>query len=153
MRHAGLATLGLLLLAGCAAASAPRTGSAPQVGSTPQAASATPAPARVERGNLNLITSAEIQAAGTDMLNAYDLVERLRPTMMRFRNQTGGTRSTGDVLGPVAYVDEQRLGALDLLRTVPRSSIREIRYLSASDATTRFGTGHSSGAIQVLTKR
>lgn len=141
MRHTGLAALGLLLLAGCAAASAP------------QAGGTAPAPARVERGSLNLITSAEIEAAGADMLNAYDLVERLRPTMMRFRNQTAGTRSTGDVLGPVAYVDDQRLGALDLLRTVMRASVREIRYLSATDATTRFGTGHPSGAIQVLTKR
>ena len=141
MRQSGFAVLGLLFLAGCAA------GTAPQAGSTD------PAPERVARGSLNLITSAEIDAAGAELHSAYDLVQRLRPTMMRARNQTAGTTSAGEVIGPVAYVDDVRLGALDLLRTVMRASVREIRFISATDATTRWGTGHSNGVIQVLTKR
>lgn len=141
MRQPAFAVLGVLWLAGCAA------GTAPQVGSTD------PAPARVARGGANLITSAEIEAAGTDMNTAYDLVERLRPSMLRFRHYSARESSSAAVLGPVVYVDDVRLGAPDLLRTVMRASVREIRFLNASDATTRFGTGHMSGAIQVLTKR
>jgi hypothetical protein len=29
--------------------------------------------------------------------------------------------------------------------------VKEIRYISASDATTRWGTGHSGGVILVVT--
>jgi hypothetical protein len=31
--------------------------------------------------------------------------------------------------------------------------VREIRYINARDATTRWGTGVSSGVIQVVSKR
>lgn len=117
---------------------------------TPPAAEASKRPIR---GSLNQIPNGEIEAAGVDLLNAYDLVNRLRPSMMRMRNQTGGSASSSDVMGPVAYIDDIRLGDPDLLRTVMRATVREIRYLSATDATTRWGTGHSNGVIQVLTKR
>ena len=115
-----------------------------------QAAGTSPRPVR---GSLNLITSAEVEAAGNDAINAYDLVQRLRPAMMRPRNQTAGNTGEGTVFGAVAYVDDIRLGDLEQLRTVMRATVREIRYISASDATTRWGTGHSNGVIQVIIKR
>lgn len=118
--------------------------------------SATPAVAtapRPTRGSLNLITSAEVEAAGNDAINAYDLVQRLRPGMMRPRNQTAGNTGEGNVFGVVAYVDDIRLGDAEQLRTIMRATVREIRYISAPDATTRWGTGHSNGVIQVILKR
>ena len=33
------------------------------------------------------------------------------------------------------------------------SEVGEIRYMSASDATTRFGTNHIAGAIVITTRR
>jgi hypothetical protein len=44
---------------------------------------------------------------------------------------------------------------LDLtgLSTIPANRVREIRYINAADATTRWGTGHASGVILVTTKR
>lgn len=57
-------------------------------------------------------------------------------------------------VGVVAYVDDVRLGDLEQLRTVQRGTVREIRYIrGATDATTRWGTGHSNGVIQVIVKR
>lgn len=126
---------------------------APQIEAQEKAPPTPEASKRPIRGSLNHIPNGEIEAAGADLLNAYDLVSRLRPSMMRMRNQTGGSTSSGDVMGPVAYVDEIRLGNADLLRTVMRATVREIRFLSATDATTRWGTGHSNGVILVLTKR
>lgn len=134
----------VLVAAGCASGGA----AASTAGEGAEAQAARPV-----RGTLNLIPSAEVEAAGGDILNAYDLVYRLRPSMMRYRNQTAGSTSTGEVTGPVAYVDDVRLGALELLRTVMRASVKEIRFVSPTDATTRWGTGHSNGVVQVITKR
>ena len=125
---------------------------------TAGAPAGTPAPAtarvaRPPRGSSSLITSAEIEAAAPDILNAYQLVERLRPMMMRPRNLSAGSVGDGNVFGVVAYVEEVRLGDVESLGTVMRATVREIRYIGATDATTRWGTGHSNGVIQVVLKR
>jgi hypothetical protein len=39
------------------------------------------------------------------------------------------------------------------LEDITLSQILEIRYLSANDATTLFGTGNTAGAIQVVGKK
>jgi hypothetical protein len=89
-----------------------------------------------------VITEAEI--AATRYQNAMDVIQNLRPAMMRTR--PGG--------GPVMfYLDEVKMVDLTSLSTVPVNRIREIRYISAQDATTRWGTGHASGVILVTTKR
>ncbi|MEY4007174.1 MAG: hypothetical protein RLZZ467_190, partial [Gemmatimonadota bacterium] len=92
-------------------------------------------------------------AAAQDIQNAYELVERLRPMMMRPRNLSAGAVGAGTTFGVVAYVEEVRLGDLEALATVMRATVREIRYIGATDATTRWGTGHSNGVIQVVLKR
>lgn len=131
------------------------SGAAPASVPAPAPATATaaaPSP-RVPRGSSNLITSAEIEAAAQDIQNAYELVERLRPMMMRPRNLSAGAVGAGTTFGVVAYVEEVRLGDLEALATVMRATVREIRYIGATDATTRWGTGHSNGVIQVVLKR
>lgn len=76
---------------------------------------------------------------------AYDAIRRLRPRWLRRR----GTRNELAVV----YQDNFRLGELDQLRSIMIEQVAEIRFISASDATTRWGTGHSGGAIQVITQR
>ena len=134
---------------GAASGAAPASVPAP---ATASATAAAPSP-RVPRGSSNLITSAEIEAAAQDIQNAYELVERLRPMMMRPRNLSAGAVGAGTTFGVVAYVEEVRLGDLEALATVMRATVREIRYIGATDATTRWGTGHSNGVIQVVLKR
>ena len=98
--------------------------------------------ARAPRGSANLITEADIRA--TSYQNALEIVENLRPAMMRPR--PGG--------GPVMlYLDDVKMMDLNGLTTVPAGRMKEIRYISAQDATTRWGTGHASGVILVTTKR
>lgn len=132
-----------LTLAACAGSGAPGAGTAATSGTAPSPV----------RGSLNLITGAEIEAAGNDVVSAYELVLRLRPGMMRPRNQTAGNTSEGNAFGVIAFADDIRLGDLEQLRTIMRGTVREIRYISATDATTRWGTGHSNGVVQVITKR
>ncbi len=151
---AAVLTTGVVL--GLAACGGGTTTVGAPAGTPAPAAATTTAPARVTRpprGSSSLITSAEIEAAAPDILNAYQLVERLRPMMMRPRNLTAGNVGDGNVFGVVAYVEEVRLGDLESLGSVMRATVREIRYIGATDATTRWGTGHSNGVIQVVLKR
>ena len=131
-----------ITLAACGGSGAPAAGAA--------GTAATPRPVR---GGLNLIASSEIETAGNDVISAYELVQRLRPGMLRARNLTAGNTGEGNVFGVIVFVDEVRLGDVEQLRTVMRGTVREIRFISASDATTRWGTGHSNGVIQVILKR
>jgi hypothetical protein len=52
----------------------------------------------------------------------------------------------------VVYLNDNRLGGTDQLRQLAISEISEIRYYSASEATTKWGTGHSAGAIQIVSR-
>lgn len=117
-----------------------------------------PGPTRSRTGGANLILESEIMQLGAQAENAYDIIERLRPTMLRSRASTfGDVRADGtqggQSIGVVAFVDNVRVGDPTQLRTVPSLQVREIRYVSATDATQRWGTGFMSGAIVVLTKR
>jgi hypothetical protein len=44
-------------------------------------------------------------------------------------------------------------GGLDVLEGLYVREIQEMRFLSASDATTRYGTGYPGGIIEVVTRR
>ena len=131
---------GLILIGACSSS-----------GSTTKTASASTSASTnvVKRGTSNLITESEVASMLGQADNAYDLVDRLRPTMMRARANT----QQGEAIPVKAAVDDRLLGDLTQLRTVPASQVKEIRYLSGTDATQRWGTGFISGAIQVITKR
>ncbi|HSA56659.1 MAG TPA: hypothetical protein VLE53_13200 [Gemmatimonadaceae bacterium] len=111
------------------------------------------------RGSANLITEEEI-AQGTYQ-TALEIVQGLRPSMTRYRatttsatgNPSGYTDAAAATGGVVVYMDESRLGEVSTLSSIPAQRVREIRYISARDATTRWGTGHTSGVIQVITKK
>jgi hypothetical protein len=94
------------------------------------------------RRNPELITRAEIEA--TDALTALEVVQQLRPTFLRPPGQSDPV---------VVYVDGVRRGNISELRSLQRSSLEQIRYINANDATLRWGTGHRSGAIEVTTRR
>jgi hypothetical protein len=52
----------------------------------------------------------------------------------------------------VVYVDQTRMGGPSTLAQIPITDVKEIQYLSATDATQRYGTGHGAGAIIVIRK-
>ena len=96
------------------------------------------------RGSADIITEAEINAGVYQ--NALEVVQSLRPTMMRPRQ--GGANAQ-----VMFYLDGVRMSELNGMSTIPAERVREIRFINARDATTRWGTGHDSGVILVTTKR
>jgi hypothetical protein len=103
------------------------------------------APPTVRRSG-NLITEAEI--AETAARDGYHAVQLLRPQWFRVR----GASSMSATSEPAVYLNGQRIGELRSLGTIQATAIREMRFLTAAEATTRYGTGHEAGAIIVLTK-
>lgn len=157
LRRALGGALGFSALAACASSGA--SGGAPAT-RTPAvaapAAAAAPAPAataaparRPARGSANVIVEAELAASGAQ--NALEAIKLLRPTMLIARG--GITSEQPGGIEIVIYVDGTRAGNRDALTAIPVSRVREVRFLNAADATTRFGTGHNLGAILVTTKR
>jgi len=113
-----------------------------------------PAPARRDR---NLITAEEL-ASETEM-TAYDAIRHLRPEMLTARGAglSQGTLTPGanasDAGQIMVYLNDGKMpGGIADLRTLPISGIKEIRFLTSADATQRFGTGNTAGAIVLSTR-
>ena len=49
------------------------------------------------------------------------------------------------------HIDDSRVGPVDILRTIPAQAVSSIRWLSSSDASTKYGNGHTAGVIAVAT--
>lgn len=74
--------------------------------------------------------------------------------LIRPPNMTGRAPATfrnpgGDP--PIAYLDGARLGDIRTLEFVHYTAVESIRFLDASSATIRYGTGHLGGAVVVTT--
>jgi hypothetical protein len=122
--------LGVLLLAGCATAGS--SGARPGSGDT--------------------LEAEEIQAAGAEIQTAYDAVERLRPRFLHVRaNPTVGlAASRADPV--VVYINGIRRGGVAELRRIRAALVERIHYVRPTDAQTRYGNNHGSGAIEVTLK-
>ena len=51
----------------------------------------------------------------------------------------------------VVYLDNIKLGTISELRRLPIVGVTSIRYYEPAEANYLWGTGHTHGAIQVLT--
>jgi hypothetical protein len=103
---------------------------------------------QTQRRDPNVITRAEIDQA-VWATNAFDLVQRLRPNYLRI---TGPTSWSGASQAAIVRLDDQDLGDFGALRQIQVSSVQEIRYYSASEATAKFGGRHGRPVIAVTTK-
>ena len=54
--------------------------------------------------------------------------------------------------GIKVYLDGVVFGGVESLATISAREVLEVHWLSAFDATTRYGTGHVNGAIEVTTR-
>ncbi|MBW3552427.1 MAG: hypothetical protein KY466_02890 [Gemmatimonadetes bacterium] len=108
-----------------------------------------------------MITSEELRAL-EGVSSAYDAVQRLRPRFLRGRTGTFGTGGANDPLSRtssaaeqstvVVYLDGVRFGGIDALRRINVDGVREIRFVPGRDATTKYGTNHGGGVIEVSTR-
>lgn len=121
----------MLLIAGCASAGGKETSSSPK-----------------SNRNRNLITLEEIQ--NSQQTTAYTLIQSLRPNMLVTR---GSTSLTLQDPGVVVFIDGQQFGNVESLKSLQPTNIEEIRYLSASEAQSRYGVGFPQGVILITSKK
>ena len=131
-----------LLLAASSVSAACTTGSAIEGGGPAPAPVATPRRSSV-------ITAEEIATSRT--ATAFEAVRELRPQWLQARGPDLVT--VGGRVGARVAIDGVMRGRLDELRAVRVGNIHEIRYIRASDATTRWGAGVQGGVIEIITKR
>ena len=126
-RLGSMATIALLLLITACASAGPGAGTDSGSGG-----------ARRDR-----ITADDLENVVED--NAYDVISRLRPQWLRRRGRS---------LLPAVFRDNMRVGTdIESLKSIRLENVLERRYLSAGDATMRWGTGFTGGVIQIVTRR
>jgi hypothetical protein len=96
----------------------------------------------------NVITGTEIVPG---MLSAYDIVQYRRPRWLLGHGQLPSDE--GKPEAPTVYLEGVKYGDLETLRGINAFEVAELRFLDARDATTRFGSGHSTGVILVTLRR
>ena len=108
---------------------------------------------RITEASPDRITAAEIEAT-PGASTAFDLVRRLRPRWLQAgpTGSIGGGRVSNQVL--LVYLDGNRLGTADALRTLSSSGIKSMQYYDAVRAATvlrEIGSEAISGAIVITT--
>lgn len=90
-----------------------------------------------------LLSASEI--SGVKVNSAYDAIQRLKPNFLE------GMRGQ-DFINRVVYLDGTRLrGGLENLRMIEAASVRQVVFLSAIEASGRYGPGNGAGALLVTT--
>jgi hypothetical protein len=121
---------------------------------------------RTSRDERAVLTGEVIRETGAS--SVYDAIQSLRPEWLRTRG-TGSMRETPtgtaglndegriemDIQPGIptirVYLDESLLGDVDQLRLVSPGMVGDVRFLTAAEATQRWGGGHIHGAIHVRT--
>ena len=99
-------------------------------------------------GTSDVLTAEDLEPWASQDL--FTIVQRMRPTWMQNRAPFTGQGRASIVI----IVNGQRQeGALELLRDFKGTDVEEARFLNARDATTRYGTDMTAGAILISTKR
>lgn len=109
------------------------------------------------------ITSDEIARAGLSG-SVYDVVYSLRRTWLNLRGLNSGSEgvhsvlTTADTLAAVGgepqlviYLDNVKLGTVSELMRLSTAGVTSIHYYTPAEANYLWGTGHTHGAIQVVT--
>jgi len=88
----------------------------------------------------NLITHAELTQRRFSTV--YAAVEALRPNWLSLRGPSGEIQ---------VYLDDQHLGGIRTLLTIPIPNVESIRHVDGIEAPARYGMGHEQGVILVRT--
>lgn len=104
--------------------------------------------------NPNVISLEEIEGVRDKAESAMAIVRWLRPQFLRARGVSsfGNARDGRVVPYAKVVVDGVPRGELRTLEQIPAMTVKEIRYISATDAATQYGTDFDGGAILVTTR-
>ena len=132
----------LLLPIGAACAS---SGTLPPVDTTAVAVTS-----ETDQSDRNLITAVELETVVD--LTTLNAIRRLRPNWLRSRAAPTPAAFRQGGVEPALLMDGILQEGLEQLETLPVRDVRELRFLSASEATTLYGTGYTNGVILVRTR-
>jgi hypothetical protein len=99
-------------------------------------------------GDANVITAPELSRSKAP--NAYDAIQRIRPELLRTRDP--GTLVYFKARRPIVAVDNTLVGGIDVLRTLPTSTVARIEYVDSWVAAKRYGTGFGNGIMLIETR-
>ncbi len=105
-------------------------------GSAAQGDSPNTAPSAPSSSRSVLVQSDMLQISGSTV---YDAISQLRPQWFRSRG--------GDA--PAVFIDGRPAGDLGTLRSIRILEAEQVRFYSAREATTKWGTGYPGGVIEV----
>ena len=141
--HAFQAGLVVVFLAVAACASSVQT-----LGLSPEPLAGSEEPRGIARTD-NQILAADFRDVQGH--TAADAVRQLRPSFLRSR---GVTRMGSGPVFPAVFLDGRFAGGIDVLSTIPIAPVLEIRYVSASEAKSQYGSfcACDAGIIAVRTR-
>lgn len=137
-----------LLAAGGALVLAPAALAAQERVDSTRSENQEPPPSRPRARSSNILIEEDIRRI--EASDAYDVVQRLRPSWLRRRGPTNARNpGSGEV---TVYVDGLAFGNAASLRYIPAGNVVGMAYLSATDATLRFGPRQGGAVIEVHTR-
>ena len=99
-------------------------------------------------GDRDILAAAEIELSNAGTL--HEAIQRLRPHFFFSRGRTSLRAPNNQ--RPAVIVNSVPQASLESLRTISARDVQYVRFLSAPEATTRFGTGYMAGVIEVVLK-
>jgi hypothetical protein len=99
-------------------------------------------------GDRDILAAAEIELSNAGTL--HEAIQRLRPHFFFSRGRTSLRAPNNQ--RPAVIVNSVPQASLESLRTISAHDVQYVRFLSAPEATTRFGTGYMAGVIEVVLK-
>ena len=103
---------------------------------------------RMPHRNRNVLAAEEIELSNVGTL--HEAIQVLRPHFFFSRGRTS-LRNPGNPL-PAVIVNDVPQRNVESLRTISARDVQYVRFLTAPEATTRFGTGYMTGVIEVVLK-
>ena len=97
----------------------------------------------------NRITREQLETMPS--ITAFEAVERFHRDWLRAR--AGTLRTSTGRFYPEVFLDGRPFGTVESLNQFGTDMVEEIRFLSAANATTRYGTGYPGGIIEVITRK
>jgi hypothetical protein len=138
--------LGFALCLSLAALAAPLGAQETSAASAPAPAAASSAQPAAARRDRNALSTDEIRTASQNSM--YEVIRSQRPAWLRQRGDNS-ISANGTVK---VYMDNVLLGESNELRSIDPRNVTGAQFLSPQDATTRFGAGHTRGAILLSTR-
>jgi hypothetical protein len=90
----------------------------------------------------------EDEVRSTQYTNLFDVIQALRSNWLSLRAPTGGFSKPVELQ---VYLDQQRLGGIQELRSVQVITVKTVRYLDPNTASARYGLDHGAGVILIQT--